>query len=58
VKDWKTIAKAGGMDIPAADLDRLTGPLDSLEETFRPLVKDLAPELEPAIGMRLEEEGE
>ena len=58
MKDWKTSAKAGGIDIPAAELDRLADSLDSLEEAFRPLVKDLTPELEPATGMRLEEESE
>lgn len=47
VKDWRTIAKASGLDLPALDLDRIAQPLDSLEATFRPLVQDLDPEVEP-----------
>jgi len=58
MRDWKTIAEARGLGIPAEQIERIAPALDSLEETFRPMVKDLPPELEPATGMRLEEEGE
>ena len=54
--DWKAIARARG--IPAQDVDRIAAPLNSLEEAFHPLVRDLPPELEPAIGVLSEEEGE
>jgi hypothetical protein len=54
MKDWKAIAKAGGYNIPPADLDQLAA-LESLESSFRPLVKDLPLELEPASTFNLED---
>jgi hypothetical protein len=57
-KDWKLIVQASGLGISADQRERIAGALQSLDQTFRPLVKDLPPELEPATGMRLEEEGE
>ena len=56
MKDWKSIARSSGFNIPEPDLDRLTGPLDTLEASFRPLVRDLSPELEPATEMRFGED--
>jgi hypothetical protein len=58
MKDWKAIAKACAPEIPAGDLDRIVAPLNSLEETFRPLVKDLPPGLEPVLEFGEEEEGQ
>ncbi|HTS26262.1 MAG TPA: hypothetical protein VMH81_10345 [Bryobacteraceae bacterium] len=58
MKDWKSIARAGGLDVPAEELDRIVGPLAALEESFQPLVKDLPPDLEPATGICEGEEGE
>ena len=52
MKDWKAIAKASGIEIDSVE------PLEALEAAFRPLVKDLAPGMEPATGLRLEEDGE
>ena len=46
--DWKQIAQARGIDIPAEDLDRTLAPLRGLEESFRPLTASLTPEDEPA----------
>ena len=57
MKDWRLLAKAGGLDIPSAELERVIDPLTALEEAFRPLVKDLSPELEP-VTVYLPEEGE
>ncbi len=51
MKDWRVIARGSGLDIPAGDLDRIIAPLDALEETFRPLARDLPPETEPATGL-------
>ena len=48
VKDWKAIAKGTGLNVPAEELERIEAPLNGLEEVFRPLVKDLPPDLEPA----------
>jgi hypothetical protein len=52
VTDWKAIARARGMDIPANELERTLHPLDSLEETFRPMVRHLGPADEPATVFR------
>jgi hypothetical protein len=57
-KDWNVIVPATGLGIPDDQIERIVSALQSLEATFRPLVKDLPPELEPATGMRIEEEGE
>ena len=51
-KDWKKIARASGMAIPDAALERIAQSLDALEAGFRPLVRALPPETEPAIAFR------
>ena len=53
--DWKNIAQAHGLNLSPKDLDRITAPLSALDETFRPLVKDLTPDLEPDTELRLDE---
>ena len=58
MKDWKTIAQAFAPEIPADALDRIAGPLNTLEEAFRPLCKRLPVELEPATIFRMDEESE
>ncbi len=58
MKDWKTLAQAGGSGIPEADLERIIEPLQALEDTFRPLVANLPPELEPATELRAGENDE
>ena len=50
MKDWKAIAKASGIGVDSVE------PLEALEAGFRPLVKDLTPDVEPATGLRLEED--
>jgi hypothetical protein len=55
MKDWVAIAKANGLDLSARELDRIAQPLASLEETFRPLVNDLTPDIEPAFSFHMEE---
>ena len=49
-KDWKKIARANGLAIPDAALDRIAQSLDALEADFRPLASALPPETEPAIA--------
>ncbi|SPE32773.1 hypothetical protein SBA6_210026 [Candidatus Sulfopaludibacter sp. SbA6] len=49
------MAKARGLEVPDRDMDRIAGPLETLEEAFRPLAKDLKAEDEPATGFRAEE---
>jgi hypothetical protein len=58
MKDWRALAKASGLALDPTQLDRIAEPLEALEAVFRPLVKDLAPGVEPATGLRLEEDGE
>lgn len=52
MKDWRALAHARDLDIPAAELNRIVAPLEALEETFRPLVRGLTPEMEPATEFR------
>ena len=56
MKDWNSIAKAAGLDIPAKDVSKIAQPLTALEEVFRPLVKNLTPEMEPAAIFRADRE--
>ncbi len=50
--DWKRIAQARGLNIPAEDLERTLAPLIALEQAFRPLTACLRPEDEPAAVYR------
>ena len=54
--DWKAIAQAHGLNLPPRELDRIAGPLASLEDSFQPLVQTLTPDLEPDTELRLAEE--
>jgi hypothetical protein len=54
MRDWKAMAKASGIPISGKQLDSVTQPLESLEEAFRPLAKDLPPDLEPVLEMFVE----
>jgi len=56
MKDWISIAKARGLDIPAGDVERIAPALDALEAFFRPLAASLTPEMEPAAVFRADEE--
>ena len=49
-KDWKKIARANGLAIPDAALERIAQSLDALEADFRPLARTLPPETEPAVA--------
>ena len=54
MRDWKALAKAQGLNIPAEDLERTAAPLVEIEEIFRSLTPDLTPDVEPAYDVRLE----
>lgn len=56
MKDWEGIAKAGGLEIPAPDLQKAAKTLDALEAVFRPLTTDLEVSLEPAAVFQAEED--
>jgi hypothetical protein len=58
MKNWAGIAEAHGLTLSGGELDRIAKPLAALEETFRPLVKQLTPDMEPDLELHLEEEGE
>jgi len=50
MKNWKQMADAGGLNIP--DIERIVQPLDGLEAAFRPLVKAIPHDAEPALVFR------
>jgi len=54
MKNWKLMAEASGLAIP--DIERLTPPLDTLEAAFRPLVKAIPHDVEPALIFRAAED--
>ena len=54
MKDWKAIAAAHGMDLKGPDLDRAIQALSKLDESFRPLLKGLSPDIEPAVTFEAE----
>jgi hypothetical protein len=58
MKNWEAIALAHGLALSPHELDRVAQPLAALEETFRPLVKHLTPDLEPDLELHLSGEGE
>ncbi len=51
MKDWRLIAKALDLEIPDSELDQLARSLDSIEASFRPLVRKIPLECEPAYIM-------
>lgn len=50
MKNWKMIAEANELRIPAPDLERITPALDALETAFRPLVNNIPDDVEPALS--------
>ena len=46
--DWEALAKARGLEIPPAEMDRVIEPLRALERRFRPLAAGLSFDLDPA----------
>ena len=49
MKDWKLVADGLGLPIPAEEIERSRPVLDALEASFRPLVRSIPPEIEPAV---------
>jgi hypothetical protein len=56
MSDWKAVASALAPEIPADQLERVTGPLASLEAEFRPLAAGLPVHVDPAFGVAMDEE--
>ena len=50
MKNWKQISESSGFHIP--DMDRIVPTLDALEAAFRPLVKAIPYDVEPAVVFR------
>ena len=50
MKNWKQMAEAAGLSIP--DIERIAPALDGLEAAFRPLVKTIPHDVEPALIFR------
>jgi len=58
MRNWIAIAQAHGLALSAPELDRVALPLAALEETFRPLAKQLTPDSDPDLELHLDGEGE
>jgi hypothetical protein len=56
--DWKAIAQARKLGIPAAELDLIAPRLEALEQAFRPLSRQLMPDQEPAAAFHADPESE
>lgn len=56
MRDWTSIAKGRGLDIPDKELAAIVPPLNALEEAFGPLLQSLTPDMEPFASFRPEEE--
>jgi len=54
--DWAALAKARGVGIPDADLERVVGPLRALERVFRPLALQIPSGVSPATVFRADVE--
>jgi hypothetical protein len=54
--DWKAVASALGLDIPTGELERADNALRGLEARLRPLLRDVAPGLDPAFLFRADPE--
>lgn len=52
MKDWKLIAKAHRLDISEQEVERIQPSLDTLEAAFRPLIKRIRLDVEPALIFR------
>jgi hypothetical protein len=50
MKDWKQLAAALVLPIPPEDLEKAATALDRIEAEFRPLVKTIPFETEPAYS--------
>lgn len=49
MKNWKTLAEANGLGIPESDMDRITIPLQGLDEAFRKLAASFPPDTDSAL---------
>jgi len=58
MKDWKALAQALDLPIPADEMNRVVAPLEALEQAFRPLIADLTPDVEPAFTLHAVEDSE
>jgi len=54
MKQWKEIARGLGLNVP--DFERIVPPLDGLEAAFRPLVKTIPHDAEPAVTFHATQE--
>ncbi|HMF78403.1 MAG TPA: hypothetical protein VK604_22280 [Bryobacteraceae bacterium] len=49
MKNWKALSGAYGLGIPESDLDRITDPLQGLEDAFRKLAASFPPDTDSAL---------
>jgi hypothetical protein len=52
MRNWKKIAEVEGFRIPEPEMERIAPVLDGLEAAFRPLVKAIPHDVEPATIFR------
>ena len=58
MRDWRSMVKASGLPLSRQELDKVAGPLEDLEVTFRQLARDLSPDIEPATEFSVEAQPE
>lgn len=51
MKDWKKIASGSHPAIPADQLEKIVPVLEQLEASFRPMIRTIRHEVEPAITL-------
>ena len=49
MKNWKTLAEANGLGIPESDMDRVTIPLQGLEDAFRKIATSFPSDTDSAL---------
>ena len=49
MKNWKALSEAYGLEIPDADIDRITPPLQGLEDAFRKLAASFPSDTDSAL---------
>ena len=57
MKNWKQIASAQNLQIPDEAFERIAPALDNLEAVFRPLLRELSWDVDPAMTFQPAEEG-
>lgn len=57
-RDWKGIAKSSGLSLSAKEVEAAAEALENLQRVFDPLIRNLTPDMEPALQFDAEGESE